>query len=146
MEKIIRLLHEGSYSCVIENHNEIRTFSRRGVDDLYDLVCNDASFLKGASMADKVVGKGAAALMALGGIGSLYTDVISTPALELLRNTGIEVTFGKEVPYIINREKNGQCPLEKRCGNETDICKLFPIITDFIESINANQKSNTIQK
>ena len=34
MEKLIRLLHEGNYSLVVA-HGEIRTFSGRGVSDLY---------------------------------------------------------------------------------------------------------------
>ena len=36
MEKLIRLLHEGNYSLVVA-HGEIRTFSGRGVSDLYAL-------------------------------------------------------------------------------------------------------------
>ena len=42
MDELIRLLHDGGYSCVIRK-GEIRTFTQRGVADLYDLlshVCN----------------------------------------------------------------------------------------------------------
>lgn len=56
MEKLIRLLHEGNYSLVVA-HGEIRTFSGRGVSDLYALSGEDPGFLRGASVADKVVGK-----------------------------------------------------------------------------------------
>lgn len=68
MEKIIDLLHSGGYSCVIGNGTEIRTFTQRGVADLYDLFRQDPSFMKGAGIADKVIGKAAAGLMVLGGI------------------------------------------------------------------------------
>ena len=68
MEELINLLHSGGYSCVIANGDNIRTFTQRGVADLYDLLTQEPDFLKGASIADKVVGKGAAALMILGGI------------------------------------------------------------------------------
>lgn len=37
MDELIRLLHEGGYSCVIRKE-EIRTFTQRGVADLYDLL------------------------------------------------------------------------------------------------------------
>ena len=37
--------------------------------------------MKGAAIADKVIGKGAAALMVLGGFKTVYADIISTPAL-----------------------------------------------------------------
>ena len=71
MEELINLLHSGGYSCVIANGDNIRTFTQRGVADLYDLLTQEPDFLKGASIADKVVGKGAAALMILGGIREL---------------------------------------------------------------------------
>ena len=37
MDELIRLLNEGNYSCVVRQGEETRTFSRRGVADLYDL-------------------------------------------------------------------------------------------------------------
>ena len=61
LEDIIRLLHEGKHSLVVSN-GEVRTFDRRGVADLYALLREDSDFLKGASVADKVVGKAAAAM------------------------------------------------------------------------------------
>ena len=56
MEELINLLHSGGYSCVIANGDNIRTFTQRGVADLYDLLTQEPDFLKGASIADKVVG------------------------------------------------------------------------------------------
>ena len=72
MDELIRLLHEGGYSCVIRKE-EIRTFTQRGVADLYDLLNQHPVFLHGAQVADKVVGKAAAALMVLGGVREVYT-------------------------------------------------------------------------
>ena len=37
MENIIDILHKGGFSCVMKNREEIRTFTQRGVADLYDL-------------------------------------------------------------------------------------------------------------
>lgn len=66
MENIIDILHKGGFSCVMKNREEIRTFTQRGVADLYDLYQTEPAFMKGASIADKIIGKGAAALMVLG--------------------------------------------------------------------------------
>lgn len=71
MESIIDILHKGGYSCVMKNWEEVRTFTQRGVADLYDLYQADSAFMKGAAIADKVIGKGAAALMVLGGFNGL---------------------------------------------------------------------------
>lgn len=132
MRDLIDKLREG-YSCVIRN-GETRTFSRRGVADLFELLKTEPEFLDGASVADKVVGKGAAALMAIGGIKQLYSEVISTPALALLREDGIAVTFGEEVPAIRNRDGSGFCPLETLCLDEDSPEALLPVIERFIES------------
>lgn len=98
IEELIDLLHSGGYSCAIANGDIIRTFTQRGVADLYDLLTQEPDFLKGALIADKVVGKGAAALMILGGIKELHTDIISSKALELFQDSDIKVSFIQEVP------------------------------------------------
>lgn len=132
MRELVRTLHEGGYSCVIENNGEVRTFSRRGVADLYLLLKTGPEFLRGASVADKVVGKGAAALMVLGGIKELYTDIISTPALGLLLKAGVTVGFGTEIPQIRNRENTGFCPVESLCLNVDEEEEMLPLIDGFI--------------
>lgn len=132
MENIIDMLHKGEFSCVMKNQEEIRTFTQRGVADLYDLYQTEPAFMKGASIADKVIGKGAAALMVLGGFKAVYADIISSPALALLREAGVEVTFTREVPHIINRNKTGRCPLETACGHLNSVEEMYPVIRDFI--------------
>lgn len=138
MENIIKLLHAGKYSCVLMNRTEIRTFTRRGIADLYDLYQEEPAFMKGAAVADKVVGKGAAALMVLGGVKTVYADVISTPALALLREAHIEITFAQEVPTIENRDKSGWCPLESACYQLKTPTEIYPVIRNFIANIRMN--------
>lgn len=133
MEKLINLLHSGGYSCVIANGNNIRTFTQRGVADLYDLLTQEPEFLKGASIADKVVGKGAAALMILGGVKELYTDIVSTNAMNLFQTSNVKVDFAEEVPFIWNRDHTGWCPVETMCNEEMSAKNILPLIRDFLE-------------
>lgn len=133
MDRLIALLHEGNYSCVIANKGITRTFTQRGVADLYDLLVGEPDFLDGALVADKVVGKGAAALMILGGVCELHTDIISTKALELLKASSVKVTFGEEVPFIWNRDHTGHCPVETLCGDIDSVEAMFPLIRQFIQ-------------
>ena len=121
MEELINLLHTGGYSCVIANEGKIRTFTQRGVADLYDLLTREPEFLKGALIADKVVGKGAAALMILGCIKELYTDV--------------KVDFVQEVPFIWNRDHTGWCPVETMCSEEESAEAILQLIRGFLERI-----------
>lgn len=140
MEELINLLHAGNYSCVIANKEKIRTFTQRGIADLYDLLLSEPDFLKEALIADKVVGKGAAALMILGGIKELYTDLISTKALELFRQWNIEVSFAEEVPFIWNRDRTGGCPVETLCYNVESPADMLPLIRNFIEKMRSNKR------
>ena len=129
MTSLVNLLHKENYSCVIFGLNETRSFSRRGVMNLYDLLLNDRTFLKGALVA-------AASLMILGEIGELHADVISTPALSLLRNASVKVSFGCQVPYIKNRNQDGWCPLESACFKSVSAISSFTIVQDFMQKKN----------
>ena len=116
MEELINLLHTGGYSCVIANEGKIRTL-----------------------IADKVVGKGAAALMILGGIKELYTDIISTKALELFRKSDVKVDFAQEVDFIWNRDRTGGCPVETMCSEVESAEEILPLIRDFLEKIRSRK-------
>ena len=135
MEELINLLHTGGYSCTIANEGKIRTFTQRGVADLYDLLTREPEFLKGALIADKVVGKGAAALMILGGIKELYTDVVSSNAMDLFQTSDVKVDFVQEVPFIWNRDHTGWCPVETMCSEEESAEAILQLIRGFLERI-----------
>ena len=62
INSLVELLHAGGYTLVVAN-DKVRTFSGRGISDLYKLYSEDPVFLRGACIADKVVGKGAAAAL-----------------------------------------------------------------------------------
>lgn len=96
--------------------------------DLYDLLVQEPDYLKGAVIADKVVGKGAAALMVLGGIKEVYADIISSKALSLFRKYGVKVGFAQEVPFIWNRARTGGCPVETMCSEEESAEAILPLI------------------
>jgi len=87
-EQTIGLLFAEKCSCVVRNGDEVRIFRERGVKDLYRLLREEPQLLDGAFVADKVVGKGAAALMILGGVEELFADVVSRAALDLLAAAG----------------------------------------------------------
>ena len=133
MQTLITQLHRGNFSCVIRKGGVVREFSRRGVVDLYELLVRDAAFLHGSDLADKVIGKGAAALMVKGGVDRVYTDVISTPAVALLEKHGVKVSFKETTDRIINRQGNGLCPVETLCINLQSVNEMYEVITNFIK-------------
>lgn len=112
---LIELLRHGNHSLAVACGDEVHTFDGRGVSDLLRLLEEKSTLLPGASVADKVVGKAAAALMALGKVQEVYAEVISQPAFDLLTANGIQTSYGTLVPHIVNRAGTGLCPLETRC-------------------------------
>ena len=132
MDELIDLLHQGGYSCVIGKQGEIRTFHQRGVADLWALCQSEERLLHEAQIADKVVGKGAAALMVYGGVREVYAEVISKPALVLLQEHGVPATYHTVTDNIINRKGNGICPVETLCTQLHSIEDMYNEIGKFI--------------
>lgn len=111
LSKAKMLLDETDNTCVLCGEEIILTDKRRGVRPLLDLIEDKVDVL-GFSVADKVVGKAAAYLYCLLKIKCLYARVISEPALAVLTQAGIYTEYGKLVPAIQNRTKDGFCPME----------------------------------
>ncbi len=117
MEQIKKMLHEGKHSLVIRTkEGETFVFDGPGISDLLRLLQEQESsdVLAEAEVADKVVGKAAAALMIMGGVKAVFADTISLPALELFASAApdVEVTYDIKVEYIVNRTQTGWCPME----------------------------------
>ncbi len=142
LEEARRLLEStpGAVLALVSADGSGSTYSQKGVADLYFLLNHDPARLRGASVADKVIGKGAAALMALGGVKEVWAGVVSRPALELLEKAGIPVSYGKLTDGIINRAGTGPCPVESLCSAAETPEECLPLITEFLERIKKQQK------
>lgn len=130
MNKLISLLHIERHSLVIDN-GRIHKFDGRGVSDLFRLLQEVPDILCGSSIADKVIGKAAAALMIQGNVREVYGDIISTSAISLFRKNGVEISFATEVHHIINRTKSDWCPIEKACYELDSIDEIFNVVQSF---------------
>lgn len=114
LSKLIDILHEKECSLVLEDiHGNIRLFYKKGVRDLEDLLNNEPDTLQGATIADKVIGKAAAGMMAYGGVAEVYADVMSSKAIPMLEVNGVKYSYRRLVDHIIIPEGDTRCPLEK---------------------------------
>ncbi len=141
--QLAELLETGGHSLVVEN-GEVRTFDGRGVKDLLRLLGEEPQVLHGAKVADKVVGKAAAALMTLGRVAKVYAHTISTPAVALLRGNGVEVEFSEEVHHIINRDGTGWCPMEKACRDLQSPQEMLRAIKETMAELAKRKQTETI--
>ncbi len=135
MKALIDLLHREGCSCVIRNGEQVRTFWERGVKDLHRLYTSEPNFLRGADVADKVIGRAAAALMIMGGVKRVYADTMSALALELFSKSDVVVSYSELVPHIINRSKSGLCPLESATKDICSLEQIFEIIDNFVREL-----------
>lgn len=111
MQQLIEILRREKCSLVVKNHDIVTTYSKPGVRDLEYLLDHDPEMLHGATIADKVIGKAAAAMVVVGGVKELYAEVMSTKAIPFLEKAGIAYTYGTLVDTI--KEEGGRCQLEK---------------------------------
>ncbi|MBQ3897604.1 MAG: DUF1893 domain-containing protein [Clostridia bacterium] len=113
MKKLIDILREMRCSLVVESQGEVRIYDKKGVRDLIWLLDNEPERLRGARLADKVVGKAAAGLMVQGGVSEVYAEVMSRLATPLLDLAGITYHYGQLVDRIVIPEGDTRCPLEQ---------------------------------
>lgn len=113
LTEAVTLLHSTDSTCVIIQNTTVYQSSLRGIAPILSKLEKDRAFLEGASVADKVIGKSAAMLLIYGKIKELHANVISEYAAALLEQYHIPFTYDKKVPYIINRDGTGMCPMEK---------------------------------
>ena len=65
----------------------------------------------------------------------LYTDVVSSNAMDLFRTSDVKVDFVQEVPFIWNRDHTGWCPVETMCSEEESAEAILQLIRGFLERI-----------
>lgn len=111
MQQLIEILRREKCSLVVKNHGIVTTYSKPGVRDLEYLLDHDPEMLHGATIADKVIGKAAAAMVVVGGVKELYAEVLSKKAIPFLEEAGIAYTYGTLVDTI--KEEGDRCQLEK---------------------------------
>ncbi|MBN1480766.1 DUF1893 domain-containing protein [candidate division KSB1 bacterium] len=80
--------------------------------------------LVGATVVDKIVGRAAALLMTLGRVKEVFTPLASETAKHVLDAAEISLQAENIIPYIINRDNTGMCPMEKM-ANECETAEEF---------------------
>lgn len=133
MDKLISMLgHDGCRGVARPQKGEIIVFRNRGVVDLFNAVTHQPGLMRGATVADKVIGLGAAYLLVKGGVAEVYAEVISSPAASLLQSAGINLSYGSMVEHIINRKGTGMCPVERLTSAASSADEAWRLIKDFL--------------
>ena len=114
LEMAKRVLKERGLSLVIVRDGEVIFESKfRGIIGLIRAINVLGGDLSSYSVADKVVGRAAALLLAYSRAGEVYAAIISELGLSTLNEYGIRVEYDTIVPKIMNRRGDDICPFEK---------------------------------
>lgn len=129
LEKAKSILLSSASTIAVVSDGEVFTSQERGVKPLLFLLKEKKEFLKGASVADKVIGKAAALLMVLGEIKEVHTLIVSEPAIKVFEKHNIPCFYDKKVTRIVNRTGDGLCPMETLCLDVENPQEAFDRIT-----------------
>jgi Domain of unknown function (DUF1893) len=111
---------------IVKNGDILFSSSKKGIQPFFDALKEyDLLEFSGCSIADRVIGKAALMLAAYLGAKHVYTPLASQHAIDAAENVNLELISESVVPYIINRTKDGMCPMEKTVLNILDPIEAF---------------------
>jgi uncharacterized membrane protein len=115
----IRMIEDGSKSCVVVRDNKIiNTSSSKGISHILKLY--ETGVLTNTYVADAIIGKAAAMIFSLSGVKGCYGHIMSKEALNWLNSHNIEATYNTLTDNIINRKGDGICPMEATVADVND--------------------------
>ena len=99
--------------AVVKDGSLIFKSYEKGIKPMYTLATQMAKLAKGSSIADKVIGRGAAILCKSLDVKEVYGKLISDNAMEILEESNIVYYYDNICDYIKNRDGTDLCPIEK---------------------------------
>lgn len=126
LEIVKEKLYEKNASLVVLYSNgEIKEYYQNRINDIKDILKENKEALKGAIIADKVIGKVAGSILTVAGVKEIYADVMSKHAVPVLEENNIKYEYKTLTEYVINNAKTGMCPMENKYKDEKDIHKVY---------------------
>jgi hypothetical protein len=109
-----RLLEKKNLAFVlVRKGSAIARGTKDGVDELLATVEKLGAQARGASLADKVVGKAVALIVVHAGICAVDTPLASHAAVQVLKSRCVALRATSIVSQILNRRGDAPCPLEQ---------------------------------
>ena len=135
LELVTRMLLESNNTFMaIKDGVVIFKSSEKGIKPMYIFATEYSLLAKGASIADRVIGKGAALLCSDLGLKGVYGELVSKSGIKVLESNGIACNYGNLCDYIKNRDKSDYCPIEKMSMNISSKEILLKKLNDFLKN------------
>lgn len=124
LQQVNELLENSKCTCIIlKNDKIIYRSALNGVRPLLLFLNENVSLDENDKLIliDKIIGRAAIFLAVKCRINKIFTPVISSEALKIAKLYNIEYEASITVPYIINREGTGKCPIEASVSSTIDL-------------------------
>lgn len=125
LQQLQKKLNEEQLSLIADRNGDIYTSKLHGIGPIINPMKEDLNYFQDAIVVDKVIGKATAMLLILSKVEYIYAYVLSEKAKEILDHYLIDYDYETLVPYIINRTKDGMCPMEKTVYDLTDLNEAY---------------------
>lgn len=108
-----RLCTENLTLSIVKSSKVIFESKTHGIFSFLEAIERFGEGLKGASVADKVVGKAIALLCIYAGVKAVYAETLSRKAKPVFEKHKVYFEFGNLVEKILDASKKAMCPFEK---------------------------------
>ena len=135
LEQAERLLRQRECTCVLVRGKTVYESRDRGIGPLMQWL-ESGTDCSGFSAADKVVGRATAFLYARLGIKAVWAQTMSAGAVAVLDAMHIPHSCETQVEAILNRKKDGFCPMESAVRSVEDPDEAFRILSEKYHSMN----------
>ena len=126
LEIVKQRLYEKQASLVVMFANgEIKEYYSPRVQDIVSILKENKDALKGAIIADKIIGKVAGSLLTVAGVKEIFANTMSKFAIPVLEENNIKYEYKNLAEYVINNDKTGMCPMENKFKDETDLNVIY---------------------
>lgn len=121
------LTGEITFAAILSD-GSLLTSAKKGIAPMMALLAENQESLRGAVVADRVIGRAAALLMEFAGVAAAYGGIVSSHALRAFAKSGLRLEYETEVAYIINRSGTGMCPMEETVLEIEDADAAYPAL------------------
>ena len=119
---------------IVKDGAVLRTGTRDGIGELIQALDALGDAARGASLADKIVGKAVAMVVRAARLRAVYSPLASQAALDALALDHISLEYDRLVPLILNKRTDGPCPMERLTQPIHDPLQAVTALREFVHA------------
>lgn len=105
--------NNAGYAIVCGKSRFLYVSRQKGIAPIMDQLIKNRTFFKDCIIVDAVIGKASAMMLVYGNARHIHGRIMSKAAIDFLQMHSVSFSYDEACPYIINRAKDGMCPMEQ---------------------------------